>query len=126
MKRRDFIAGLGSAVWPVVRAQQSATPVIRYLNLSSPAQSVDAVAAFRKGLGETGYVVGQNVRIKFRWAEDASQIAALAADLVRLKPAVISVNSSAGVLAAKVATSTTPIVFGIGDDPPGDAKPRSS
>jgi putative ABC transport system substrate-binding protein len=119
MRRREFIAGMaGTAAWPlVVRAQQSALPVIGYLNLGSPAQSIDAVAAFRKGLGETTYVVGQNVRIEFRWAEDTSQVAALAADLVRLKPAVISVNSSAGVLAAKAATSTIPIVFGIGDDP---------
>jgi putative tryptophan/tyrosine transport system substrate-binding protein len=120
MRRRQFITGLAGATmaWPLAaRAQQGPMPVIGYLNLGSPAQSVDAVAAFRKGLGETGYVIGQNVKIEFRWAEDASQIPALAADLVRLKPVVISVNSSAGVLATKAATTAIPIVFGIGDDP---------
>jgi putative ABC transport system substrate-binding protein len=119
MRRRQFIAGLGStAAWPLVaQAQQAAMPIIGYLNLGSPAGSLDAVTAFGKGLGETGYVVGQKARIEFRWAEDASRIPALVADLVRLKPAVISVNSSAGVLAVKAATSTIPIVFGIGDDP---------
>ena len=116
MRRREFIAGLGSATaWPVVaRAQQSNLPVIGVI---SPASASDSVpGAFRKGLGETGYVEGQNVTVEYHWLEGQfDRIPALVTDLVRRRVTVIAVF--AGVLAAKGATTTIPIVFGAADDP---------
>jgi putative tryptophan/tyrosine transport system substrate-binding protein len=118
MRRRKFIAGLGGAVvWPLAaRAQQPAVPLVGYLGLASP-QGPTAPPAFLEGLAEAGYVVGRNVRIEYRWAETARQLPSMAADLVRLQPAVILAAASASALAAKIATSAIPIVFGIGDDP---------
>lgn len=115
MKRRTFIAGLGSAAaWPILaRAQQQPVlPLIGYLSFTSTVP-----AAFLEGLTETGYVVGQSAKLEFRRAEDARQFPALVADLVRLNPAVICAQSTAAILAVKTATSTIPIVFGTGDDP---------
>ena len=116
--RRAFIALLGgaAAAWPrPARAQQRDLPLVGYLR-AAPAGSA-APPAFLEGLAETGYVVGRNVRIETRSAEDARQLPAMVADLVRLHPAVIVAGTSAAALAAKAATSTIPIVFGIGDDP---------
>jgi putative ABC transport system substrate-binding protein len=94
MRRRDFIAGLGGAVatWPVVaRAQQPPVPVIGYLSRGTPGAEVGLVAAFRKGLGEMGYVEGRNLAIEFRWAQNEfSRLSELAADLVRRRVAVIA------------------------------------
>jgi putative ABC transport system substrate-binding protein len=119
MKRRAFITLLGgaaAATWPLVaRAQQAALPLVGYLGLGLP-QVPTAPPRFLEGLAEAGYVVGRNMRIEYRWAENAAQMPALAADLVRLRPAVILAGSSAAALAAKAATSTIPIVFAIGDD----------
>jgi putative ABC transport system substrate-binding protein len=112
MRRREFIAGLGSAAaWPVVaRAQQAVMPVIGFLG----AQSVP----FLQGLKETGYVEGQNVAIEYHWAENQSdRLSALAADLVRRRVAVIVAGSTPAALAAKAATTAIPIVFLIGTDP---------
>jgi putative tryptophan/tyrosine transport system substrate-binding protein len=120
MKRRTFIAGLGSAAaWPVVaRAQQPAMPVIGYLSRGTPGAEVGLVAAFRKGLGEMGYVDGRNLAIEFRWAENEfSRLSELAADLVRRRVAVIASVGGGGTLAAKALTSTIPVVFGIAGDP---------
>ena len=121
MGRRAFISLLvGAAAWPVVAgAQQPAMPVIGFLGTSSPQVSVKNLEAFRKGLGDTGYVEGRNVAIEFRWSggrED--RMPELAADLVRRQVAIIATPAStAGALAAKTATSTIPIVFGSGSDP---------
>ena len=100
MKRREFIAGLGSAwAWPVVaRAQQPKVPVIGFLNSQSaePTNVTGAtVGAFFQGLKETGYVEGQNVAVEYRYAENQyDRLPALAADLVRRRVAVIVAGGS--------------------------------
>jgi putative ABC transport system substrate-binding protein len=121
MRRREFIAALGSAAaWPVVtRAQQPAMPVIGFVQSGSADGSEGYVAAFRKGLGETGYVVGQNVTVEYHYLQGQfDRLPALMADLVRRRVAVIATPGNVnGSLAAKSATATIPIVFGVNDDP---------
>jgi putative ABC transport system substrate-binding protein len=121
MRRREFIAGLGStAAWPVVaRAQQAAMPVVGFVDAGSAESSAGYVAAFRKGLGETAYVEGQNVTVEYHWLEGQfDRLPTLMADLVRRRVAVIATPSSTpSSIAAKAATATIPIVFGVSDDP---------
>jgi putative ABC transport system substrate-binding protein len=122
MRRRDFIKVVaGSAItWPLsARAQQSSLPVVAFINGRSAEASVRVAAAFRKGLNETGYVEGQNVTVEYHFLEGRyDRLPALLADLVRRQVAVIaSPGSGPAVLAAKAATTTIPIIFGVGEDP---------
>jgi putative ABC transport system substrate-binding protein len=121
MRRREFIAGLGSAAaWPVVGwAQQQAVPVIGYLRSQSADDDFkNATIPFLQGLKETGYVEGQNVAIEYQYAENQlDRLPALAADLVRRRVAVIVAGGTPETLAAKAATTSIPIVFVTGGDP---------
>ena len=122
MRRREFITLLGgaAAAWPLVApAQQPTMPVVAFIRDGSADSSARFVAAFRKGLNETGYVEGQNVAIEYHWlGGHYDRLPALMADLVRRRVAVIaSLGSSPAVLAAKAATTTNPIVFGVGGGP---------
>ena len=121
MKRREFIALFGGAtIWPLAaRAQQPAMPIVGFVNGRSAEGSVRQAAAFRKGLNETGYVEGQNVTVEYHWREGQyDRLPSLMDELVRRRVAVIATpGSNPASLAAKTATATVPIVFGVGEDP---------
>jgi len=125
--RRTFIAALGvaavcgaAACWPhAVGAQQQALPVVGFVTGRSADSSARYMAAFRQGLKEAGYVEGQNLTVEYHWLEGQyGRLQGLMADLVRRKVAVIATpGSNPAALAAKAATQTIPIVFGVGEDP---------
>jgi putative ABC transport system substrate-binding protein len=121
--RRDFITLLGGATTvpsllrPLpARGQQQ--PVVGFINTGSREAGAERSAAFRKGLGESGYVEDQNVTVEHHWLEGQSErISSVVADLVRRRVAVIATFGNAETLAAKAATATIPIVFGVAEDP---------
>ena len=120
MRRRAFIAALGgAAAWPLTtRAQQAALPVVGLIRDGSADANARNAAAFRKGLNETGYVEGQNVTVEYSWLDGQyDRLPALVADLVRRRVAVIATPGAVPTLAAKAATTTIPIVFGVAEDP---------
>jgi putative ABC transport system substrate-binding protein len=120
MKRRDFIAGLGSAAaWPLpALAQQPTMPVVGFIGTESPRLFENQLRAFHQGLREVGYVEGRNVAIEYRWAGGRIDLlSVLAEDLVRHKVAVIATSTNTAGIAAKAATSVIPIVVLIASDP---------
>jgi putative ABC transport system substrate-binding protein len=124
MKRREFLGVVGGAaasIWPAGRiARASETPVIGYFSSRSPKSEAPLVAHFRKGLEESGYVVGQNIAIEFRHSHGQDALLpALAADLVRQKVSVLVATDRPSSIAAAAATSSIPVVFSSGRDPIG-------
>src|SRR5262245_38406382 len=120
MRRREFLQMFGSAVavWPLAAYAQQ-LPIVGFLNGGAPGASAPYAAAFRKGLSEAGNIEGRDVTVEYHWFEGKyERLPAVVADLVRRRVAVIaSPGFPQGSLAAKAATGTIPIVFGVGDDP---------
>jgi putative tryptophan/tyrosine transport system substrate-binding protein len=121
VKRREVILALGGAVagWPLAaRAQQAAMPLVGFINGGSPDAATSFGAAFRKGLAETGYVEGRNVTVEYHWLDGRyERLPSLMAELVRRVDIIATPGATPAALAAKAATTTIPIVFGVAEDP---------
>jgi putative tryptophan/tyrosine transport system substrate-binding protein len=121
MRRRDFIAGLGgAAVWPVAaRAQQTARPVVGIQYVGSATDAREALDASLRGLAESGFIDGQNVKLEYRFADGQyDRLPRITAALTGMRVSVLAaLGSDIGARLAKEATKTTPIVFAIGGDP---------
>jgi putative tryptophan/tyrosine transport system substrate-binding protein len=119
MRRREFIAGLGAVAWPMAaRGQETAVPVIGWLDVGSEGPPRELVEAFRRGLAEIGFSVGRDVTIEYYLADGhPERLSALASDLVRRRPAVIIASQGFVASVAKEATREIPIIFGTGTDP---------
>jgi putative ABC transport system substrate-binding protein len=120
MKRREFVRLLGglAAIPLSARAQPAPIPVVAYLSATAPDEGEPRVAAFRRGLQETGYVNGQNVTVEYHWAnQQIDRLPVMAADLVQRHVNVIVAATTPAALAAQAATTTIPIVFETGSDP---------
>jgi putative ABC transport system substrate-binding protein len=120
MRRRDFLTLLvGATAWPLAaRAQQPALPIVGFVSGSSREMGSERAAAFRRGLGESGFVEGQTATVEYHWLDGQyDQLPSLMSDLVRRRVAVIATVGNPPSLVAKTATATIPIVFGVGDDP---------
>jgi len=120
MKRREFILALGgaAAAWPLAARAQQAVPVVGFLNSASPDAFAPYVGGFLQGLRDGGYIDGQNVKVEYRWAYGQyDRLPQLAAELVGQVAVIVASGGEPSVMAAKAATSRTPIVFGIGGDP---------
>ena len=120
MRRRTLIGGIGSAAaWPLIaRAQQRAIPIVGYLGIRPPADETPYLAAFRKGLNESGFVESRNLMLAISSAENKNdQLSTLARQLVNRKVAAIAAAGTAATQAVKAATATTPIIFVSADDP---------
>ena len=121
MRRRDFIKLIAGSIaaWPLAaRAQQPAMPLVGLVNGRSAQDAARNTAAFRKGLNETGYVEGQNVTVEYQWLEGQyDRLPSLIAQLGRRVAVIATPGLTAGAQAAKAATTTIPIVFGVAEDP---------
>jgi len=119
LRRREFIGLLAgaAAAWPLAARAQQPIPAVGYLRLGTRANSLHLLAGFHRGLGEHGFIEGQNLAIEYRWADNRAALPALVADLVSRRVAVIVATDSHTTLTAKESTATIPIVFVFGNDP---------